>query len=118
MRRFVNFYPVLLAIFLAFGLLFAPASRAQQSNYPPPVTFTADQDHQNMMDQLGIKKLREGPSGDEKAPNHANYDESVANPYPNLPDPLTLANGQKVTSAAMWWTERRPQIVEDMEREV
>ena len=118
MRRFVNFYPVVLAIFLAFGLLFAPASRAQQSNYPPPVTFTADQDHQNMMDQLGIKKLREGPSGDEKAPNHANYDESVANPYPNLPDPLTLANGQKVTSAAMWWTERRPQIVEDMEREV
>jgi hypothetical protein len=91
---------------------------AQQSNYPPPVNFTADQDHQNMMDQLGIKKLREGPSGDEKAPNHANYDESLANPYPNLPDPLTLANGQKVTTAAMWWNVHRPQIVEDMEREV
>ena len=48
-----------------------------------------------MMDQLGIKALRPGPSGNEKAPNHANYDESKANPYPNLPDPLTLNNGQR-----------------------
>ena len=55
---------------------------------PPPVTFTADQDHQNMMDQLGIKALRPGPSGDEKAPNHANYDESKANPYPAIPSLL------------------------------
>ena len=30
-----------------------------------------------MMDQLGIKALRPGPSGNEKAPNHANYDEST-----------------------------------------
>jgi hypothetical protein len=84
----------------------------------PPVTLTAEQDHQNMMDQLGIKALRPGPSGDEKAPNHANYDESLANPYPNLPEALTLKNGQKVTTAEMWWRERRPEIVEDFEREV
>jgi len=82
-----------------------------QNTAPSPVTFTADQDHQNMMDQLGIKALRPGPSGDEHAPNHANYDESQANPYPNLPDPLTLPNGQKVTTAGEWWDERRPQIV-------
>ena len=89
-----------------------------QSAAPPPVTFTADQDHQNMMDQLGIKALRPGPSGNENAPNHANYDESKANPYPNLPDVLTLKNGKKVTTAAMWWNQRRPEIVEDFEREV
>ncbi len=71
-----------------------------------------------MMDQLGIKALRPGPSGNEGAPNHANYDESLANPYPNLPDILTLKNGEKVTTADMWWTQRRPEIVEDMEREV
>lgn len=71
-----------------------------------------------MMDQLGIKALRPGPSGDEKAPNHANYDESLANPYPNLPDILTLKNGTKVTTPEMWWKQRRPEIVEDMEREV
>ena len=81
-----------------------------------PVTFTTEQDRQNMMDQLGIKALRPGPSGDERAPNHANYDESKANPYPNVPDPLTLNNGEKVTSAKMWWDVRRPQIVEMYEK--
>ena len=75
-------------------------------------------DHQNMMDQLGIKALRPGPSGNESAPNHANYDEATANPYPNLPDVLTLKNGQKVATAAMWWNQRRPEIVEDFDREV
>ena len=71
-----------------------------------------------MMDQLHIKALRPGPSGDEKAPNHANYDEATANPYPNLPDLLTLKNGKKVTTPAMWWNQRRPEIVEDFDREV
>jgi hypothetical protein len=81
-------------------------------------TWTAEQDHQNMMDQLHITALRPGPSGNEKAPNHANYDEALANPYPNLPDVLTLKNGKKVTKPAMWWKQRRPEIVEDFEREV
>jgi hypothetical protein len=81
------------------------------STLPPPVTFTADQDHQNMMDQLGIHSLRPGPSGDPKAPNHANTDESLANPYPNLPDPLTLANGQQVSTPALWWDQRRPELI-------
>ncbi len=71
-----------------------------------------------MMEQLGIKALRPGPSGNENAPNHANYDEALANPFPNLPDVLTLWNGRKVTTAKMWWNERRPEIVEDFEREV
>jgi hypothetical protein len=85
---------------------------AQISATPPPVALTADQDRQNMMDQLGIKALRPGPSGDEKAPNHANYDESQANPFPNLPDPLTMNDGQKVTTAKLWWDRRRPELVE------
>jgi hypothetical protein len=88
------------------------------SGSPPPVIFTAEQDHQNMMDQLGIKQLRPGFSGDESAPNHANYDPASANPFPNLPDALTLKDGKKVTTADMWWRQRRPEIVEDYEREV
>jgi (4-O-methyl)-D-glucuronate---lignin esterase len=80
--------------------------------------WTAGDDHQNMMEQLGIKALRPGPSGNESAPNHANYDEATANPFPNLPDVLTLKNGKKVTTAKMWWNQRRPEIVEDFEREV
>jgi hypothetical protein len=85
---------------------------------PAPVNFTAEQDHQNMMKQLGIKTLRPGPSGNEADANHANYDEALANPFSTLPDALTLANGKKVTTPEMWWKQRRPQIVEDMEREV
>src|SRR5436305_10094268 len=80
--------------------------------------WTAAQDHQNMMDQLHIKSLRPGPSGNESATNHANYDEATANPYPNLPDVLTLKNDKKVKTPAMWWNQRRPEIVEDFEREV
>jgi len=83
-----------------------------------PVIFTAAEDHQNMMDQLGIKTLRPGPSGTETAPNHANYDEAIANPYPVLPDLLTLKNGKKVTTADVWWNQRRPEIAVDMENEV
>jgi hypothetical protein len=82
------------------------------------ISATAQDDHDNMMKLLGIRALRPGPSGDEKAPNHANYDTALANPYPNLPEVLTLKSGKKVTTAAMWWDQRRPEIVEDFEREV
>ena len=119
-RSVPSCFPLLLSGIVSATLLVAASAGTAQAPAaaPPPVTFTADQDHQNMMDQLGIQALRPGPSGDEKAPNHANYDETLANPFPNLPDVLTLKNGQKVTTAAMWWNQRRPEIVEDFEREV
>ena len=119
-RSALNSFPLILSGVASATLLVAASGAVGQTpaQAPPPVTFTADQDHQNMMDQLGIKSLRNGPSGDEKAPNYANYDESLANPYPNLPDVLTLKNGQKVTTADMWWNQRRPEIVEDFDREV
>jgi hypothetical protein len=107
---------IFLTTFVCCGL--SPLAGQTNTTLPPPVHFTAEQDHQNMMDQLGIKALRPGYSGDEKAPNHANYDEALANPFPNLPDILTLKNGQKVTTPDMWWKRRRPEIVEDVEREV
>ena len=72
-----------------------------------------------MMDLLKIPSLRPGKNGSNpQAPNYANYDEAQANPYPKLPDPLVMKNGKKVTSAAMWWSQRRPEIVEDFDREV
>ncbi len=48
-----------------------------------------------MLDQLGIKALRPGPSGNESAPNHANYDEATANPFPNLPEVLDAEERQE-----------------------
>ena len=78
----------------------------------------AEQDHQRLMNLLGIKELRPGASHDPKSPNPTNYDESKANVYPALPDPLLLKNGKRVTSAKVWWTKRRPEIVEDFDREI
>jgi hypothetical protein len=88
------------------------------STAPAPLNWTTQQDHQNMMQQLGIKTLRQGPSGRPGATNEANYDPAKANPFPNLPDPLTLKSGQKVTTPEIWWNQRRPEIVEDFEREI
>ncbi|MBE7170771.1 MAG: acetylxylan esterase [Williamsia sp.] len=108
----------LLCLLMLAALRASAQNSVPAASYPPPVTFTAEQDHQNMMNQLGIKALRPGPSGNESDPNHANYDESLANPYPNLPELLTLKNGKKVTTADGWWNQRRPEIVEEIEREV
>ena len=91
-------------------LCLLPACGSMQAQ--APVNYSAEQDQKNMMDQLRIKALRPGPSGNEKAPNHANYDESVANPYPKLPDPLTMNDGQAVTTAQMWREKRRPELLE------
>ena len=69
-----------------------------------------------MMDQLHISSLRPGVNA--RVLGETNYDEAKANPYPELPDPLTMKNGTKVTTAKMWWDQRRPEIVEDFDREV
>lgn len=81
------------------------------------VNFTAQQDKENMMLQLGIKKLRPGASGDDKAPNRANSDQALANPFPNYPDPLIFDNKTKVTTVE-GWNKRRLEIIEGFEREV
>ncbi|MGA3017903.1 MAG: acetylxylan esterase [Bryobacteraceae bacterium] len=86
---------------------------------PPPVRLTNHEDHQRLMDLLHMTSIRRGRDGNDKtSPFYANYDESKANPYPNLPDPLTLKNGKKITKASDWWSKRRPEIVEDFDREV
>ena len=94
------------------------AADAGAQTTPPIVTFTTREDHQHMMHQLGITRLRPGPSGNPADPNAANTDESKANPYPELPQLMTLKNGQPVTTSEQWWKQRRPEIVEDFEREV
>lgn len=43
-------------------------------------------------------------------PSGFNYDESKIPPY-TLPDPLVLNNGQKVTDAAVWRAQRRPEVL-------
>jgi len=99
---------VLLLIHIAIqGFQNAPQAALQQA---------AKEDHAQMMEQLHITSLRPGVNA--RVLGSANYDEAKANPYPDLPDPLKMKNGKKVTSAKMWWDRRRPEIVEDFDREV
>jgi len=102
-------------------LAIAPlAIRAYQQTAPPsPAQLAAQADRQKMMDLLHIASLRQGANGNNpQAPNAANYDESKANPYPALPDPLVLNSGKKVTSSKTWLDQRRPEIVELFDREI
>ena len=104
---------------LALAAVLSTILFAQQppTNFPPVVHLTADQDHQRTLDLLHITSLRRGPDGDPKSPNAANVDESKVRPY-SIPDPLILENGHKVTTAQIWWTQRRPQIVGDFNRDI
>src|SRR5215813_10072847 len=89
----------------------AAVGHAQQT--PTHVVMTSPQDRQRMMDQLKITMFPGGPG----AYLAATYDEKTANPYPNLPDPLTFSNGSKVKTAAQW-RKRRAEIVDLFDREV
>src|SRR5262245_66111052 len=93
-------------------------SRAQdvkggQAKNPDPVPAVYD-DYQNMLDQLGIKKMRRGRDGRGKDTS----DEATANPHKEtMPDLMTFKDGKKVKTADEW-PKRRAEIVEDLEREV
>jgi hypothetical protein len=100
-------------VVVLLGALAASASAQPAtlpSELPPPVVMTAQEDITRMAHEVGVEPILRRPS--------YNYDESKANPYPDLPDPLMLKNGQKVTDAKMWFEQRRPEILEDFEREV
>jgi hypothetical protein len=114
-------FAIKISALLVAGTFLSTATSAQVSQGTsaalPPVRLTAEQDHQRIMDLLHIAQLRRGPDGDPKSSNAANIDESKVPSY-TLPDPLTLKNGKKVETAAMWWQQRRPEIVEDFDREI
>src|SRR4029453_2333237 len=57
-------------------------------------------------------------SGNPKAPDAANVDESKVRKDIKLPDPLVCKDGTKVTTPEQWWKKRRPEIGEDFDREV
>ncbi|NBA87534.1 acetylxylan esterase [Emticicia sp. CRIBPO] len=118
MKKLIWSYAVSMA-FLSAGNAQQPRRTPEQDSLFAKMQRDTRADHQQMLSQLGITTLRQGANGsDPKAPNAANYDESKANPYPELPDPLTLKNGKKVKSAQVWWDSRRAEILEDFDQEV
>ncbi len=129
MHRAVSGF-ALAVLFIAGGLrLESQNASGKTAPAPPPPAYkptpeqlaiqaASEKEHQREMDLLGIKELRPGADGDPNSPDAANYDESKADMYPNLPDPLLLQNGRRVTTANMWWTKRRPQIVELFDEDI
>ncbi|MCW3053687.1 MAG: hypothetical protein JWN14_2857, partial [Chthonomonadales bacterium] len=92
-------------------LLLSLPGIAHGQNGPPPARYD---DHQNMMEQLGVKALRPGPNPN----NQSTFDEASANPYrDSMPKVLEMKDGTKVASAKQW-PKRRAEILEDFEREV
>lgn len=113
-RLAASLVAVLSLLFIVPLILTARLAAAQSdlSGFPAQVKFTGDGDHQNMMDQLGIKALRPGANPNDQS----TFDEATANKYP-LPELLVMKNGAKVTKAKQW-RARRAEIQEDFEREV
>jgi lysophospholipase L1-like esterase len=108
---------VLILSALALASLRA-AGQPNPSDLPKPLELTAQEDHKKMMEQLKIKELRRGADGNNpKSPNASNTDESKANPYKTLPDPLVFDDGKPVKTADEW-KKRRAEILEHFDREI
>ena len=78
---------------LGLALLAGALAHAQPPASSPPSTppagadggWTTQQDHAHMMAQLGITRLRPGPSGNPQAPNAANVRRGEGQPLPESP---------------------------------
>ena len=103
----------LCAVALTLSSLTLGSGAAGQAPASGPVQMTREEDHARTMKLLGLTELPRGAA----SARAETYDESSANPYPTLPDPLVMKNGRKVTAATMW-RARRAEILEDFEREV
>lgn len=112
-----SFFKKLFIFICAFNVSYCMAQPSKA--YMDSIYKLTKLDYDNMLQQLHINFVREGANGnDPKATNAANYDEAKANPYPDLPDALVLNNGKKVSTEKMWFKQRRPEIVEDFDREM
>lgn len=108
---------VLLAVWFGVSRADEPIPLQQ----PAPMTLTAQQDRQLMLDQLKIpaETMRRGPSGmNPKAPDFQNTDEAKANPWPHLPELMVTKGRKTVDTPELWWKVRRPEIVEYFDAEV
>lgn len=102
----------------AAGLVSSPALRAIQQpgagGPPSPIQIAHQQERARILALLKMDGIP--PGAVSSSPD--TYDESKANPYPTLPDPLRLKDGRAVRSADLWRKQRRPELIEDFEREV
>jgi hypothetical protein len=96
------------------GAAQAPAPQSGNANLPPPGT----RGNADNIPFIGKSDPKGNPVRLAKATGHvSNYTEAKVPPY-TLPDPLVLSSGQRVTSAAMWFKERRPEILRFYQTEI
>ena len=117
MRTPIRFVLPLLAAALPLAAPSTATAQRPDSAARAAMAAATTADHRQMMGQLGISSIRPGPSGNPQAPNAANSDEARVPPY-TLPDPLVTKSGRRVASSEEWWRVRRPEIVEDFDREI
>jgi enterochelin esterase-like enzyme len=109
MKTFIQSVGLLAGLFLAAPLAELAEAAKDQGQQP-----AAYDDYQNMLDQLGITKMRRGRDARVKDTS----DEATANPFKDtMPNLMTFKDGTKVKTADQW-PKRRAEIVEDFEREV
>ncbi|MFZ1870388.1 MAG: hypothetical protein WAU49_18060 [Steroidobacteraceae bacterium] len=86
-----------------------PPELAKKFFTPLPGTTT---EYRRELAALHIKALRQNRDArDPDAPNAANYDPALANPYPRPSQVLREEGGAWAKTPAAWWAERRPEIV-------
>lgn len=104
------------------GPLLALAALAAAAVAQPPSAerkAATEADYRATLSRLGIASVRPGADGyNRSAPNAVNYDEAKARMASPLPPLLRTQDGRAVTSAALWWRVRRPEIVSFFDREI
>ena len=105
---------LLALILMATATAQAQAFKAQGKAKRPDFVPAGYDDYRNMMDQLGITKMRPGRDG--RAQDST--DSAFVNRFKDsLPDLMTFTDGTKVKSPDQW-PRRRAEIVENFDREI
>ena len=107
---------VFFALGASLALITVVAGQTQAPAAPPTapdraaITAASMAERDRELKLLGITTMQPPATAyDIGKPGNANYDEAKANPYPKLPDVLTMNDGTKVTTPAQW-KKRRAEI--------
>src|SRR5436190_20849414 len=101
-------------LFASRGIAQVPPTPATDANLPAPGT----RGNADNVPFIGKGDPQGNPVRLAKASGHvSNYSEDKVAAY-TLPDPLTMASGERVTSAQMWREKRRPEILKFYQTEI
>lgn len=100
----------ILAVFAAVAFTCAAAGQMPSADERARIEAANAVERNRELRLLGITAMQPGATAyDIGKPGNANFDESKANPFPRLPDLMTLQNGTIVKTRAQW-EQRRKEI--------